>query len=103
QAIFCANDSTALGCMETLAELGLRVPDDVSVAGFDDTLIARIAVPQLTSVRQPLRAIGMRAVEVLLARLDQPNAVAASPAKPVVFPVDLVPRASVAAPPAVDR
>lgn len=99
QAIFCANDSAALGCMEVLAELGLRVPADVSVAGFDDTLAARIAVPQLTSVRQPLRAMGVRAVELLLARIEQTSA----PAKPVIFPVDLVPRASVTAPPAADR
>jgi LacI family transcriptional regulator len=99
QAIFCANDSEAFGCMETLAELGLRVPDDVSVAGFDDTLVARIAVPQLTSVRQPLRAMGIRAVELLLAHIEQTGGAA----KPIVFPVNLVPRASVAAPPVVDR
>jgi len=99
QAIFCANDSAAFGCMETLAELGLRVPDDVSVAGFDDTLVARIAMPQLTSVHQPLRAMGIRAVEVLLACIERPGGAA----KPIVFPVDLVPRASVAAPPVVDR
>lgn len=100
QAVFCANDNVAVGCMEVLAELGLRVPDDVSVAGFDDTLIARIAVPQLTSVRQPLRTMGGRAVELLLARLGPAGA---PPPSSVVFPVDLVPRASVAAPPSVDR
>jgi len=99
QAIFCANDSAALGCIEMLAELGLRVPADVSVAGFDDTLAARIAVPQLTSVRQPLRAMGIRAVELLLARIEQTGA----PTRPFIFPVELVPRASVAAPPAADR
>ncbi len=99
QAIFCANDSGALGCMEVLAGFGLRVPADVSVAGFDDTLAARIAVPQLTSVRQPLRAMGIRAVELLLALIDQSS----SSAGPVTFPVELVPRASVSAPPAADR
>jgi LacI family transcriptional regulator len=103
QAIFCANDGMALGCMETLAQLGLRIPDDISVAGFDDTLLARIAVPQLTSVRQPLRAIGIRAVELLLARIEHSGGEAASAAKPIVLPVDLVPRASVAVPPPVDR
>jgi len=105
QAIFAANDNAAIGCMEVLAELGLRVPDDVSVAGFDDTLVARIAVPQLSSVRQPLRAIGAKAVEMLLARIEHPASPAATKARArsIVFPVDLVLRASVAMPPAVDR
>ena len=103
QAIFCVNDSTAIGSMETLAELGLRVPDDVSVAGFDDTLVARIAIPQLTSVRQPLREMGGKAVDLLLARIKNPHEASGSSAKSLVFPVDLVPRASMAPPPAVDR
>ena len=88
--------------METLAELGLRVPDDVSVAGFDDTLVARIAVPQLTSVRQPLREIGMRAVELLLERIEQ-GSERAPAEKSIVLPVELISRASVSSPPAVDR
>lgn len=96
-AIFCANDGIAIGCLEALAELGLRVPDDISVAGFDDTLAARTTVPQLTTVRQPLQAMGTRAAEVLLSLiarhaeggvLDFPN--------PIVFPVELVMRSSVA-------
>jgi LacI family transcriptional regulator len=103
QAIFCASDDIAAGCMETLAQLGLRVPDDLSIAGFDDTLVARIVVPQLTSVRQPLRAMGARAVELLLARIEQGDGATRRGLKPVVFPVELVSRGSVAAPPTVDR
>jgi len=103
-AIFCANDGVAVGCMEALAEIGLRVPDDISVAGFDDTLAARSSVPQLTTVRQPLRAMGQRAAELLLARIaHQTGEGPPVPLDPVVFPVDLVPRASVAAPPAAKR
>jgi LacI family transcriptional regulator len=102
QAIFCANDSAAIGCMETLAELGLRIPDDISVAGFDDTLVARIAVPQLTSVRQPLRDMGIRAVDLLLQRIEKGNDKMASD-KSIVLPVELIQRASVSSPPAVDR
>lgn len=102
-AIFCANDSAAIGCMEMLAELRLRVPEDVSVAGFDDTLVARIAVPQLTSVRQPLHAMGVRAVELLLERIEKGSAKSAALTKTVVFPVEIVSRASVSAPPPVDR
>ncbi|MFI5337748.1 MAG: LacI family DNA-binding transcriptional regulator, partial [Opitutales bacterium] len=100
QAVFCANDAAALGCMEALAEAGLRVPEDVSVAGFDDTLAARISVPQLASVRQPLRAMGMRAVEALLTRVEQGGV--AEP-EPIIFPVELVPRVSIGSPPATDR
>lgn len=103
QAIFCANDSAAIGCMETLAELGLRVPEDVSVAGFDDTLIARIAIPQLTSVRQPLRAMGSKAVDLLLERIKSPHEGSVEKNKSLVFPVEIVPRVSVISPPAVDR
>ncbi len=94
-AIFCANDSVAIGGMEALAEAGLRVPDDVSITGFDDSLAARITVPQLTSVRQPLRAMGMRAVEVLLARIERRGSQGANP---IVFPVDVVSRASSSSP-----
>jgi len=102
-AVFCVNDSVAVGCLEALAEVGLRVPDDISVAGFDDSLAARTTVPQLTTVRQPLRAMGQRAVELLLARIAAGTSTPARAGKPVVFPVDLVARASVGAPPTVTR
>jgi LacI family transcriptional regulator len=103
QAIFCANDSAAIGCMETLAELGLRVPDDISVTGFDDTLVARVAVPQLTSVHQPLREMGIRAVELLLERVEKGTEKTAVLAKSIVLPGELIMRASVSAAPTVDR
>lgn len=106
QAVFCVSDGVASGCLEALAEAGLRVPDDISVGGFDDTLAARTTVPQLATVRQPLRAMGNRAVELLLARI-QAQAAGLPPGtteeEPIVFPVDLVPRASVGAPPAIKR
>lgn len=103
-AIFCANDGIATGCLELLAEVGLRVPEDISIGGFDDTLAARTTVPQLTTVRQPLREMGRRAVEVLLATIEHQNGADAPPREnPIVFPVELVPRASVGAPPAVAR
>jgi len=95
EAIVCYNDSVAFGCLEVLAEAGVRVPQDVSVAGFDDTLAARTTVPQLTTVRQPLREMGQRAVEVLLKRIGH---AADASATPVVFPTELVLRASVGVP-----
>ena len=102
QAIFCANDGIATGCLEALAEAGFRAPEDVSVAGFDDTLAARTTVPQLATVRQPLGAMGSRAVEVLLERIQRLDEAAAAP-NPIVFPVDVITRASVGPPPAAVR
>lgn len=103
QAIFCVNDAAAMGCLELLAEIGFRVPADVSVAGFDDTLAARTTIPQLTTVRQPLRAMGERAVEILLDHIMNRTDDSEMPPPPVVFPTELVHRASVAKPPANTR
>lgn len=102
-AVFCSNDAVAIGCMEALAEAGLRVPADVSVAGFDDTFVARAVVPQLTSVRQPLREMGARAVELLLARIGVARRASSTPPKPVIFSVELATRASVGAAPAIEQ
>lgn len=65
-AIFAANDEIALGVIETARTRGLRVPDDLSVIGFDDTLLARMASPPLTTVRQPLREMGAVALRTAL-------------------------------------
>lgn len=96
-AIFCCNDACAAGCLEALAEAGIRVPDDVSLAGFDDNLVARTTVPQLTTVRQPLREMGSAAVEALIRRREEID----SGRRPrtrrvIVFPTTLVQRGSVA-------
>lgn len=95
QAIFCGNDACAIGCLEALAEVGLRVPEDVSLAGFDDTLAARTTVPQLTTVQQPLYAMGSRAVEAVLSRV---HGRPLSAPETIIFPTELVWRASVSAP-----
>jgi LacI family transcriptional regulator len=103
-AVFCANDAIAVGCLEVFAEAGLRVPEDVSVAGFDDTFAARTTVPQLTTVRQPLRAMGSRAVDVLLNAIQaQTDGRQLAIQKPIIFPVELVIRASVGIPPVAVR
>lgn len=104
EAIFCANDAIAMGCIEVLAEVGIRVPEDVSIAGFDDTLGARTTVPQLTTVRQPLRAMGAKAVDLLLEQIGKEAARAGSKVtSPFVFPTELVIRASVGTPPTAPR
>lgn len=96
-AIFCANDQMALGCVEALSAAGLRVPEDVSVSGFDDTLIARVSMPPLTTVRQPLREMGMEAVSMLLKRIDGEDVEGEGEGtqQSVVFPTELVVRKSV--------
>jgi LacI family transcriptional regulator len=69
-AIFCANDRTAVGCYEALKELGLRIPDDVSVIGYDDEEVARHLSPQLTTLVLPHRSMGRWAVEKALSLTD---------------------------------
>ena len=64
-AIFCQNDRMAIGCFEALKEAGLRIPQDMSVVGFDDEEIARHLHPQLTTLVLPQRAMGVWAVEHL--------------------------------------
>lgn len=73
-AIFCANDSSAVGCLEALAERRLRVPEDISVAGFDDAYVASMTIPQLTTARQPFGELGRRAVEMLLEQVEGASA-----------------------------
>lgn len=92
-AVACANDAVAVAVIRTLERDGVRVPRDVSVVGFDDVLLARLVSPQLTTVRQPLGAIGAAAVRLLVERMaDRARA-----ARQVVLPVELVVRGSTAA------
>jgi LacI family repressor for deo operon, udp, cdd, tsx, nupC, and nupG len=68
-AIFCFNDEMAMGAVETAKRRGLRVPLDLSIVGFDDIRFARCIDPPLTTVAQPMRAIGEGTVALLLAIL----------------------------------
>jgi LacI family transcriptional regulator len=69
-AIFAANDSMAIGALSALREAGVRVPEDMAVAGFDDITIARHVNPPLTSVRVPIAELGERATRKLIAALE---------------------------------
>jgi DNA-binding LacI/PurR family transcriptional regulator len=92
-AIFAASDTQALGALEAARELGFRVPDDLSVVGFDDIDIASYA--GLTTVRQPLFESGRRGAELLLHALE------GHPHPPTVetLPLELVVRGTTAPPP----
>src|SRR6202022_4553216 len=72
-ALFAFNDISAIGAIHALRESGLRVPEDVSVVGFDDIQSAAFQNPALTTVRQPLREMGRAAAEILLKRINRPG------------------------------
>ncbi|MEA2677366.1 MAG: LacI family transcriptional regulator, partial [Chloroflexota bacterium] len=69
-AICCANDLLALGALQRLAELGHTVPDEVSVAGYDDISMAALAAPHLSTVRLPLRDMGRRGFDAAMRALN---------------------------------
>ena len=68
-AIFAASDPMAIGALRALASRGLKAPDDVAVIGFDDSPSSRYTTPLLTSVHQPVEAMGHEMVRILLARI----------------------------------
>jgi LacI family transcriptional regulator len=68
-AIFAGDDDMAVGAIWAAAEAGVSVPGDVSICGFDDTMIATQVWPPLTTVHQPVREMGRRATEELLLRV----------------------------------
>jgi LacI family repressor for deo operon, udp, cdd, tsx, nupC, and nupG len=69
-AVFCTSDAMAIGLMRTLLSAGIRVPQDISVAGFDDIDFAAVAEPSLTTIRQPRRELGQAAAAALIALLQ---------------------------------
>jgi DNA-binding LacI/PurR family transcriptional regulator len=73
-AVLTVNDLVALGAISTCRSQGLRVPDDISIVGFDDIPFAAVAVPPLTTVAQPAYELGSRAAELLLRRMRDPDA-----------------------------
>ncbi len=74
-ALFAFNDVSAIGAMRALREAGRRVPEDVSVVGFDNIPSAAFHIPAVTTICQPLQRMGALAAEVLLKRIAEPNAV----------------------------
>jgi len=73
-AFVCVNDEIAVGLVRTLNGLGVDVPKDVAVVGFDDVSCARLSVPPLTTVRQPSRQIAQTLLKTLLFRMRSPDA-----------------------------
>jgi LacI family transcriptional regulator len=89
-ALFASSDLMAIGAMNALNERGLRVPDDISVVGFDDIPLDAYVRPALTTVRMPVKEMGERAVEMLIEQIEGKTLTA----KKVLFPTELIIRAS---------
>jgi DNA-binding LacI/PurR family transcriptional regulator len=89
-AVFAVSDTLAIGVIRGLHDAGLRVPQDMAVLGFDDIALAEQTCPALSTVRQPMRALGEQAAHLLLKQLDDPG----TPAAGVVLPHRLVLRES---------
>jgi LacI family transcriptional regulator/LacI family repressor for deo operon, udp, cdd, tsx, nupC, and nupG len=69
-AVFCFNDTTAIGLLAACYKRGVSVPDTLSIIGFDDIDMAAYAIPPLTTIRQPRFELGQRAMRMMLALLD---------------------------------
>jgi DNA-binding LacI/PurR family transcriptional regulator len=95
-AVFAANDDMAIGLIRALTEAGRRVPEDVSVIGFDDIPVAAYVTPPLTTMRQPFDTVAQEGLKRLVHAIENPEADPLPAGDP---PVDLVVRASTAPPP----
>ena len=96
-AVFVSNDQMALGLLRALHEAGRRVPDDVSVVGYDDIPEAAHLLPPLTTIRTDFPEIGRRALRLLLTQLDDPEDAGEALERDPVIPVELIVRNSTGA------
>jgi DNA-binding LacI/PurR family transcriptional regulator len=92
-AVFTANDVMAIGVLKAIRAVGMKVPHDVALIGFDDIPIASVIEPALTTVRQPIERMGSMAVELLLDILGNSSNDRA-PAHRIILPTELVVRTS---------
>ncbi|GAA5023613.1 hypothetical protein GCM10025734_80840 [Kitasatospora paranensis] len=91
-AVFCANDLLALGVLQSLFAVGVRVPEDIALVGYDDIEFAGAAAIPITSVRQPAYQIGRTSAELLIAEtVEEPDT---HEHQRIVFQPELVVRAS---------
>ncbi|MGX5694792.1 LacI family DNA-binding transcriptional regulator [Agromyces soli] len=89
-AIVCASDPMALGAVRAVRRAGLRVPEDVSVIGYDDSALMNCTEPPLTTVRQPIEAMGKMVIELLLRQMSSERSIGDE----VFFAPELVVRGS---------
>ncbi len=89
-AVFALNDLMALGALRAAAEEGCSIPGDLSVVGYDDLEISRFSNPPLTTIAQPKKEVGMRAVNLLVERMSKKS----QPPVRLVLPPELIVRRS---------
>ncbi|MBN1920576.1 MAG: LacI family DNA-binding transcriptional regulator [Anaerolineae bacterium] len=89
-AVFVASDTMAVGALRVLREAGLRIPQDIAIVGFDDTPAAARTEPPLTTMKQPIIALGELAVEALLHIIEHPD----SGPRRIILPTQLIVRES---------
>lgn len=89
--ILAADDVVAIGAMKALDELGLEIPADISIVGFDNIPWSTVVKPELTTINQPVSAIGSEAVALLVSKISNPG----QPVKKIVLAVELIERDSV--------
>lgn len=99
-AIFASNDDMALGVIAVAGRVGVSVPGDLSVAGFDDTPSAQIVWPQLTTVRQPIVEMAAAATDLLISGEARRASIEGMPAPSRLLDFEIIVRASTASPPA---
>lgn len=90
EGIICGADLLAVGAIRACHELGLRVPEDVCVTGYDDIDVAKYITPPLTTMRQPFEEIGKKGIELLLAQID----VSSEPNQRIIMQSKLIERES---------
>ncbi len=98
-AVFAANDLSAIGALDAFAKAGLRVPDDISLVGFDNTSLAAMSYVSLTTVNQPTDELGQAAIDLVIRRVESGGAAEDH----VIGSPTLVVRSSTAPPPAHAR
>lgn len=92
--LVCANDDMAAGALFSAHRLGLSVPADIAITGFDDTPVSQIVWPPLTTIHQPLRQIGEKAIELLVKSCSGESRSGSDQSTEHVVPYELVVRAS---------
>lgn len=93
-AVFCCNDMLAIGALQAAKQLKLRVPEDISVIGFDNTILASVTDPPLTTIAQPIEPMGKQVVDLLISELKKKS----SAKQRVVMRPELIIRQSTTAP-----
>jgi LacI family transcriptional regulator len=90
EAVFAGSDAIALGCIDALVARGLHVPNDISVVGFDNTLLARTS--RLATVQQPLEQLGRQAAEILVSQIESRHGAAPEAQSPpnIVLPTEFI-------------